>query len=82
MCRGFTEEHILEVIAVTGLNNLINTLQMGLGTTPDIEPRRVFGLQDAHLLPSGEHQTDSLSGLGVGLAEEPLVDAVGATTLR
>jgi RNA polymerase sigma-70 factor (ECF subfamily) len=59
---GFTEEHILEAIAVTGLNNFINTLQMGLGTTPDIEPRRVFGPQDAHLLPSGEHQTDSAQG--------------------
>lgn len=59
---GFTEEHILEAIAVTGLNNFINTLQMGLGTTPDIEPRRVFGPQDAHLLPSGEHQTDSTQG--------------------
>lgn len=59
---GFTEEHILEAIAVTGLNNFINTLQMGLGTTPDIEPRRVFGPQDAHLPPSGEHQTDSTQG--------------------
>jgi RNA polymerase sigma-70 factor, ECF subfamily len=59
---GFTEEHILEAVAVTGLNNFINTLQMGLGTTPDVEPRRVFGPKDAHLPPSGEHHTDSTQG--------------------
>jgi RNA polymerase sigma-70 factor, ECF subfamily len=46
---GFSEEQILEAVGVTGLNNFFNTLQMGLGTTPDIEPVRTFGPQDAHL---------------------------------
>jgi RNA polymerase sigma-70 factor (ECF subfamily) len=50
--RGqFTEEQILETVAVTALNNFFNTLQMGLGTTPDIEPVRTFGPQSVHPSP-------------------------------
>jgi RNA polymerase sigma-70 factor (ECF subfamily) len=47
----FTEEQILETVAVTALNNFFNTLQMGLGTTPDTEPVRIFGPQDVHPFP-------------------------------
>jgi RNA polymerase sigma-70 factor (ECF subfamily) len=43
--HGFTDEQILESIVMTGLTSYLNTLQMGLGTVPDFEPRRVFGLQ-------------------------------------
>jgi RNA polymerase sigma-70 factor, ECF subfamily len=39
---GFTEEQILECVAVTALNNFSNTVQMGLGVVPDFEPRPVF----------------------------------------
>jgi RNA polymerase sigma-70 factor (ECF subfamily) len=42
--HGFTDEQILESIVMTGLTRYLNTLQMGLGTVPDFEPRRVFGL--------------------------------------
>jgi uncharacterized peroxidase-related enzyme len=37
--HGFTEKHTLEAVVVTALNNFLNTLQMGLGTTPDVKPR-------------------------------------------
>jgi RNA polymerase sigma-70 factor, ECF subfamily len=47
--HGFFEKQILEAIVTTGINNFLNTLQMGLGTTPDVEPVRVFGLKEAHL---------------------------------
>jgi RNA polymerase sigma-70 factor, ECF subfamily len=47
--HGFSEKHILEAVVTTGLNNFFNTLQMGLGTTPDVEPVRIFGLKEAHL---------------------------------
>jgi RNA polymerase sigma-70 factor, ECF subfamily len=39
---GFSDEQILECEVVTALNNFANTLQMGLGTLPDFEPRQVF----------------------------------------
>ena len=41
-CLHFTEEQILETVAVTALNKFFNTLQMGLGTTPDVKPTRIF----------------------------------------
>ncbi len=40
--HGFTEEQILEAVVMTALTNFLNTLQMGLGTVPDYEPRIDF----------------------------------------
>lgn len=40
--HGFTEEQVLEAVVMTSLTNFLNTLQMGLGATPDFAPRRVF----------------------------------------
>jgi len=56
--HGFSEEHILEAVAATALNNFFNTLQMGLGTTPDFETRRVFGPEDAYLSPAVDRPTE------------------------
>jgi RNA polymerase sigma-70 factor (ECF subfamily) len=56
----FTEEQILETVAVTALNNFINTVQMGLGTTPDVKPRREFGPKEAHLFVAAERPTSSV----------------------
>ncbi len=52
--HGFTDEHILEAVVVIALNNFFNTLQMGLGTTPDSEPRRVFEPREAQLPAAAE----------------------------
>jgi RNA polymerase sigma-70 factor, ECF subfamily len=65
----FTEEQILEATAVTALNNFFNTLQMGLGTTPDTEPVRIFGPEDVH--PSAR-----LNRLFEGEAVDPDYDLV------
>lgn len=46
--HGFTEEHVLEAVAVTALNNFFNRLQMGLGTSPDFEARHIFGPNKTH----------------------------------
>ena len=56
----FTEEQILETVAVTALNNFINTVQMGLGTTPDVKPRREFRPKEAHLFVAADRPTRSL----------------------
>jgi RNA polymerase sigma-70 factor (ECF subfamily) len=40
--HGFTEEQVLEAVVMTALTNFLNTLQMGLGATPDFASRRVF----------------------------------------
>jgi RNA polymerase sigma-70 factor (ECF subfamily) len=39
---GFSDTQILEAIVMTSLTQFLNTLQMGLGTIPDLEPRLVF----------------------------------------
>jgi len=49
--HGFTEEHILESVVMTALTNFLNTVQMGLGTVPDFEPRLVLEPKKMHLLP-------------------------------
>ncbi|MGH9459683.1 MAG: sigma-70 family RNA polymerase sigma factor, partial [Vicinamibacteria bacterium] len=39
---GLSDTQILEAIVMTSLTQFLNTLQMGLGTVPDLEPRLVF----------------------------------------
>ena len=53
--HGFTNQHILEAVVVTALNNFFNTLQMGLGTTPDLAPIRVFEPKEVHSPVAAEH---------------------------
>jgi RNA polymerase sigma-70 factor, ECF subfamily len=45
--HGFSDRHILEAIIMASLTNFLNTLQMGLGTTPDFRPRRDFLAESA-----------------------------------
>ena len=52
--HGFTEEQVLEAIAVTALNKFFNRLQMGLGTTPDFEARHIYGPNKMHLPPAAD----------------------------
>jgi RNA polymerase sigma-70 factor (ECF subfamily) len=54
----FSEEQILETVAVAGLNNFLNTLQMGLGTVPDTERVRTFGPKDVHPLVSSPRPSE------------------------
>jgi RNA polymerase sigma-70 factor, ECF subfamily len=46
--QGLSDERILEGVVMTALTNFLNTLQMGLGTTPDFTPKRVFAPKDSH----------------------------------
>ena len=60
--HAFTEEQILEAGVMTALTGFLNTLQMGLGATPDFAPRRTFGAVEpkkAHLSPSEQRHTDA-----------------------
>ncbi len=40
--HGFTDAQILETIVMTALTDFLNTLQFGLGTVPDFEPRHLL----------------------------------------
>jgi RNA polymerase sigma-70 factor (ECF subfamily) len=61
--HGFTEEQILESVVMTALTNFLNTLQMGLGTVPDFEPRLVFGPNKVHLPPAESRPTQDSSAV-------------------
>ena len=59
--HGFSEEQILEAVAMASFTNFLNTLQMGLGVTPDFTPRRTFEpppLNKAYLLADVTRPTD------------------------
>jgi RNA polymerase sigma-70 factor (ECF subfamily) len=66
---GFTEEQILEAIVMTSLTQFLNTLQTGLGTEPDFEPRIVFRP------PSGE-TANLLAAAGRPILEDPDFEAI------
>jgi RNA polymerase sigma-70 factor, ECF subfamily len=66
---GFSEEQILECVAVTALNNFANTLQMGLGIEPDFPPPPTFEMN-----LSGAGQAP-MSGVRVVPVADTLQDA-------
>lgn len=43
---SFTDEQILEAVLMVGLTQLLNCIQMGLGTEPDFKPRVTFPLKE------------------------------------
>jgi RNA polymerase sigma-70 factor, ECF subfamily len=51
--HGFTEPQIVEAVAVAAFANFLNTLQFGLGVTPDFPPARIFTPKDLYL-PTSE----------------------------
>jgi RNA polymerase sigma-70 factor (ECF subfamily) len=46
--QGFTELQVVEAVVVSGLANLLNTVQAGIGGVSDFPPRRVFGPKDLY----------------------------------
>ena len=62
--HGFSDEQILEAVLMVGLTNLLNTVQMGLGTEPDFKPRVTFSTEEVN--PTTESERPML--------ERPLAD--------
>jgi len=62
--RGFSEEQILEAVLMVGLTNLLNVVQMGLGTEPDFKPRFMFPLKEVNPADGSERP----------ILERPLAD--------
>jgi len=46
--HGFTQAQIIEAIVVAAFANFLNTLQFGLGVSPDFPPARVFTPKDLY----------------------------------
>jgi len=62
--NGFSDEQILEAVLMVGLTNLLNTVQMGLGTEPDFKRRVNFSAKEVN--PADERERPIL--------ERPLAD--------
>jgi RNA polymerase sigma-70 factor (ECF subfamily) len=61
---GFNDEQILEAVLMTGVTNLLNAVQMGLGVEPDFKPRVTFPLKEVN--PTADSERPML--------ERPLID--------
>ena len=55
--HGFTKPQIVEAIAVAAFANFLNTLQFGLGITPDFPPARIYTPKDLYLSTSEARPT-------------------------
>src|SRR5215813_2160677 len=44
----FNDEQILEAVLMVGLTQLLNCIQMGLGTEPDFKPRLIFPAKEVN----------------------------------
>jgi RNA polymerase sigma-70 factor (ECF subfamily) len=77
--HGFTEVQILEAIVMTALTTFLNTLQMGLGTVPDLPPRRIFPREPANLPHGAAAPTEGATAAGD--PDAPLVGRVRAGDL-
>jgi len=53
---SFTDEQILEAVLMVGLTQLLNSIQMGLGTEPDFKPRVTFPLKEVNPAVAVERQ--------------------------
>lgn len=68
---GFREAQIIEAVTVAGLVNFLNTLQAGLGATPDFPPPRTFSPKDLYPLHDKTRLTSD-----PGSAEDPDAEIV------
>jgi len=68
---SFTDEQILECVALTALSNYVNMLQIGLGAEPDFELPRGYEQNKVHL-PEAEarHTKEGLGVLPSAMAAE------------
>src|SRR5262247_4819203 len=52
----FNDEQILEAVLIVGLTQLLNCIQMGLGTEPDFKPRIIFPPKEVNPPIASERQ--------------------------
>lgn len=55
--HGFSKSQIVEAVAVAAFANFLNTLQFGLGVTPDFAPTRIYTAKDLYLSTSDARPT-------------------------
>ncbi len=67
----FNDEQILEAVLVVGLTQLLNCLQVGLGTEPDFKPRVTFALKEVNPPVDSERQMLEPEFSGEFVSDDP-----------
>ena len=67
----FNDEQILEAVLMVGLTQLLNCIQMGLGTEPDFKPRIIFPLKEVNPPVASERQILEPELSGEFVSEDP-----------
>ncbi|HEU4506620.1 MAG TPA: peroxidase-related enzyme [Pyrinomonadaceae bacterium] len=67
----FNDEQILEAVLMVGLTQLLNCIQMGLGTEPDFKPRVTFAVKEVNPAAASERQTLEPELAGDVVSDDP-----------
>lgn len=73
---SFMEDQILEAVITVGLTQMLNCIQMGLGTEPDFKPRFTFPLKEVNPASTGEHQIPQPEFVGDFASDDPEFEIV------
>ena len=68
---SFTDEQILEAVLMVGLTQLLNFIQMGLGTEPDFKPRVTLPLKEVNPAEALERQIPEPELTGELVSDDP-----------
>jgi uncharacterized peroxidase-related enzyme len=68
---NFNDEQILEAVLMVGLTQLLNWVQMGLGTEPDFKPRIIFPLKEVNPPVASERQIPEPELQGDFVSDDP-----------
>lgn len=68
---NFNDEQILEAVLMVGLTQLLNCIQMGLGTEPDFKPRITFPLKEVNPPVVSERQIPETELPGDFVSDDP-----------
>jgi RNA polymerase sigma-70 factor (ECF subfamily) len=67
----FNDEQILEAVLMVGLAQLLNCVQMGLGTEPDFKPRIIFPVKEVNPPVASERQIPEPELAGEFVSDDP-----------
>jgi RNA polymerase sigma-70 factor (ECF subfamily) len=67
----FNDEQILEAVLMVGLTQLLNCIQVGLGTEPDFKPRVIFPLKEVNPPDVSERQIPERELPGDFVSDDP-----------
>lgn len=68
---NFDDGQILEAVLMVGLTQLLNCIQMGLGTEPDFKPRIIFPLKEVNPALASERQIPEAELSGDFVSDDP-----------